>query len=827
LTPFVGREDELRLFINRWERAVDGEGQVITVIGEAGIGKSRLVHEFRKRIANEGHTWLEATTAALFQNTPFYAVAEMLRQGFHWQVDHDNERRLAALEASLVASGVNGDSAMALIAGLLDLPLGGKYPPLTMPPEQQRKRLLGTLVAWATGAARVQPMVIATEDLHWADPSTLEVIQLLVEQGATSPLMLIYTARPEFRPQWPSRAHHTQITLARLTAQHVRAIIREVAARKALSDETKATLVERTGGVPLFVEELTQAVLEGGGANNSGRDIPATLYDSLMARLDRLGPAKEVAQVGAVIGREFSYELLQAVHQIPEAKLQEGLVQLADAELLYVRGIAPDATYQFKHALIQEAAYEALLKSRRKELHSIVARMIEERFLTLRETHPEVLARHWTEAGELDFAINAWQKAGEQASSRSSHAEAISNLNVGINLAGSLPAGLDAIRRELPLQLRLLPAIIATTGWGSSEVAETAARARELCRLLGDPPELFSAMYAMWSVSFIRAELLTARTMAQQLLQRAEASDDAALLQSAFHTMALTEYHLGNAVFAREHLRNAIAQHRPQYSLNPFAVDTRVSDLSYQGWTLWDLGYPDQALRSADEAVAAAEGLNPHSVVFAVSYRSELYQHKNDLDALEASAQQQLRITSEYGLVDFGASAAGQLGVVAVRRGSEEAIARIKEWVDSFRRTGVKVVRPRLLCELAAACIQFRHFDQAFEALREAATIAAESEDRFCEPETWRLQGELSLTKDPSSIEGARRCFERAIAIARAQSGKFWELRATNSLARLLRDTGRREAARTMLAEIYNWFTEGFDTPDLKEAKALLDELSS
>ena len=354
--------------MNRWERALEGEGQVALIIGEAGIGKSRLVQRFREQIAGTPHTWIEAGAGAFFQNTPFYPVTEMLRQMLVRSSDHSEpEEQLAQLAPRLELAGLKPAEAIPLIAPLLNLPLPPEYPPSALSPEQQRRRLLATLVEWVLGSARAQPLIIATEDLHWVDPSTLELIQLLVEQGASARLLLLYTARPEFHAPWPMRAHHTQINLNRLSAGNVRTMVAQVAAKIALSDETVATVVERTGGVPLFVEELTRAVLESGDAKLTGREIPATLHDSLMARLDRLGPAKEVIQIGAVIGSEFSYELLHAVHPIAEADLQAALRSLADAELLYVRGIAPDATYQFKHALIRDAAYEALLKSRRKE----------------------------------------------------------------------------------------------------------------------------------------------------------------------------------------------------------------------------------------------------------------------------------------------------------------------------------------------------------------------------------------------------------------------------------------------------------------------------
>jgi len=390
LTPFVGRGDELRSLANRWERALEGDGQVALIMGEAGIGKSRLIQRFHEQIAGIPHTWIEAGAGAFFQNTPFYPVTEMLRQMLGETSDHSEPTdELAQLAPRLELAGLTPAEAIPLIAPLLNLTPSAKYPPSALPPEQQRRRLLATLVEWVLGSARAQPLIIATEDLHWVDPSTLELIQLLVEQGAGARLLLLYTARPEFHAPWPLRAHHTHINLNRLDVRDVRAMVAQVAAAKALADETVATVVERTGGIPLFVEELTRAVLESVDSKLTGREIPATLHDSLMARLDRLGAAKEIIQVGAVIGNQFSYELLHAVHPIGEGKLQAALHKLTDAELLYVRGIAPEATYRFKHALIRDAAYEALLKSRRKDLHRLVARTIDEQFASLKEAHPK------------------------------------------------------------------------------------------------------------------------------------------------------------------------------------------------------------------------------------------------------------------------------------------------------------------------------------------------------------------------------------------------------------------------------------------------------
>ena len=448
LTSFVGREDELRMLASRWQRVLDGEGQAVLIVGEAGIGKSRLVQKFHQQIAGIPHTWIEAATAPFYQNTPFYPVADLLRQ-LVWEQSLDRldeylrelqnhegmsgkqrgDQQLDQLQAGLVSAGLTPAEALPLIAPLLHLPLSAQYAPSSLSPEQQRRHLLATLIEWLMGAARAQPLVIDIEDLHWADPSTLELIQLLLEQGATARMLILCTARPEFHAEWPLRPHHTLITLNRLSARNVREMIAQVAARDALAGDTLDAMVERTSGVPLFVEELTRAVLESGNAKLSAREIPVTLHDSLMARLDRLGSAKEVLQFGSVIGGEFSYELLHAVHSLSEQDLQRELRKLTDADLLYVRGIVPDTTYRFKHALIRDAAYEALLKSRRKELHRLIARTIDEKFPDLKDAHPEVLARHWTEAIETELAISEWSRAGKAAESRNAFAEALESFN--------------------------------------------------------------------------------------------------------------------------------------------------------------------------------------------------------------------------------------------------------------------------------------------------------------------------------------------------------------------------------------------------------------
>jgi predicted ATPase len=565
LTPLVGREEELRLLLSRWQRAREGEGQLALVVGEAGIGKSRLVAEFHDRIHDTPHIWMESAGEQFFENTPFHPLTEMLSQWLQLQASGGAQRsraasgaqrneqtslrgarneeesatcaledeHLARLERALAAAGLKLDEAVPLIAEQLQLPVAEHYPALTMVPEQKRRRLFAVLMGWVFGAARLQPLVMVVEDLHWLDPSTLELQQLLAEQGGTVPVMLLYTARPEFRAPWPMRAHHTQITLNRLSARDVREMVALVAAREALAIETVDAVVERTGGVPLFVEELTRAVLESGQITPSRREIPVTLHDSLMARLDRLGAAKEVIQIGAVIGSEFSYELLRAVHPMADTELRASLAKLTDAELLYVRGIVPDATYQFKHSLIRDAAYEALLKSRRKKLHSRAAEVLVQQFPDMVTSTPELLAHHYTEAGLIKVAIPYWQQAGQRAIERSANTEAVSHFTRGLELLKFAPDTADRIHQELRLQMALGASVMAIRGYASPDAGIAFARALELCRQVGESPRLFSVLAGQVAFNLIRGELGSARELVEQLLGVAQKLQTPALLHIA------------------------------------------------------------------------------------------------------------------------------------------------------------------------------------------------------------------------------------------------------------------------------------------------------
>jgi class 3 adenylate cyclase/tetratricopeptide (TPR) repeat protein len=824
LTPFVGREDELRSLMNRWERAHEGEGQVALIVGEAGIGKSRLVQRLREQIAGTPHTWVEAGAGAFFQNTPFYPVTELLRQ---FVGEASVQEQLAQLESRLIAAGLKAADALPLIAPLLNLLLPPEYPPSTLAPEQQRRRLLATLVEWVLGSARAQPLVIATEDLHWADPSTLELIQLLVEQGATARLLLLYTARPEFQAPWPMRAHHAQIKLNRLTSGNVRAMVAQVAAKIALSAETVATVVERTGGVPLFVEELTRAVLESGDAKLSGHRIPATLHDSLMARLDRLGPAKEVIQVGAVIGSEFSYELIQAVHPIDEADLQVALRKLTDIELLYVRGIAPEATYQFKHALIRDAAYEALLKSRRKELHLIVARTIDEKFPALKEAHPEVLARHWAEAGELEFAIAEWTKAGKAAQARNAFREAVESYQRALALLVALPESADRDNRELPLQVALGEVMQWTRGWSAAETVAAYTRAGVLAERSGGVNSI-NILAGLSRAANLRGEPRAGLALADQAFAIAHKNGSRPALITAQTVKGFSRFVLGDLAGARQLYMQVMEYYSEEDFCGEPMPDDGIYARVFAGHTEWFLGYPERAVQLVNEALSIARRQNnPFLTVFALAVGSFVYELRRDYRRTFEAGDEAVHLNSVSGFPFINATGGKRRAWSRAQTGDAGGAAdQIRAGLIELNSINHYASRAMYLVELAETQAVAGAYDEALVTVEQA--VQTNADELLYHPGALWLRGELRLRADAEGevhFDLAEQDFRAAIDLSRTMQAKSLELRATTSLARLLASHGRREGARAMLAQIYNWFTEGFDTADLKDAKALLAEL--
>jgi DNA-binding winged helix-turn-helix (wHTH) protein/tetratricopeptide (TPR) repeat protein len=822
-TPFVGRDEELRLLLNRWQRAHDGEGQAALVIGEPGIGKSRLLQHFREQIAQMAHWWVEASAAPFFQNTPFYPVVELLR---HFASPHRADgagHQPVRIEAQLASAGLNPAEAIPLLAPLLNLPVPGDYPPLLYSPEQRRRRLLGVIVEWIFGIAREQPLVIVTEDLHWADASTLELIQLIIEQSATGRLLLLCTARPEFRAQWHWRAHHTQVTLNRLSVPEARTMVREAAGRKALSDESIAAVVERTSGVPLFVEELTRAVVEAGDEKLSG-EIPVTLHDSLMARLERLGAAKEVAQVAAVVGGEFSYELLRAIQPIAEDLLQHALHTLADAELLYVRGITPEAVYQFKHALIRDAAYQSLVKSRRIELHRQVARTIEEKFPALAEMRPELLARHWSEANETERALMEWERASKAAEGRNAFKEALAGYQEALRLLDLIPDTPARDARELGLRHATLVVLLLIKGGGAPEAIEAAGRAIALARKSGNSKEFSQLMTMRAFAVLVSGDLRAATELANEALALALEEGNPQSVGLAHGVQLFMCYFRGDLASTEQHFARALELfERPE--LDDLARLVAIIGFAIASLNAYQLGRVGPArIRQGQMRRAATHKDNQYEVGNVGFMAAAFHNALREYEQAEAAAAPALELAEKGQFPELTSHLRIQLGHARAQLGRfTQGIALMRHGITGLLEMAPHPGLTSYFTFLAAAQQKAGKVDDGLESIEQALSVNPAIV--VWRPEALRTRGELRLSKGQAGP--AETDLRAAISLACSMGAKAWELRTTTSLARLLASKGRRDEAHAMLAGIYNWFTEGFDTLDVKEAKALLEELSS
>ncbi|MGE0823297.1 MAG: adenylate/guanylate cyclase domain-containing protein [Candidatus Binatia bacterium] len=645
LTPLVGRESELGVLHERWTQATAGHGHVVLLNGEPGIGKSRLVEELKARIPDDGARQIEFRCSPYHQNSAFYPIIEHLQRRLQFMPDDTPETKLGKLQQMLGRYRFPQATTLPLLAALLSLPHPTGVPPLSLSPQKQKELTQATLVAWLIEKSEQTPIYTAWEDLHWADPSTLELLDLFLPQVPTTRILVLLTFRPEFVPPWGTRSYLSHLTLRRLDPSQVPAMVARVTGGKALPNEVVEQIVTKTDGVPLFVEELIKMVVESNLVHEVNGHyeltgpllplaIPSTLQDSLMARLDRFAPVKEVAQLGATLGREFSYELIRAVSPLADESLQEGLRQLVDAELVYQRGLPPQARYLFKHALIQDTAYQSLLKSKRQQLHQQIAQVLEQQFPETVETQPELIAHHYTEAVLVVQAIPYWQKAGQRASRRSANVEAISHLTRGLELLKTLPDMPEHAQQELGLQIILGPALVAIKGFGAPEVEQTYTRARELCRQLGETPQLFPVLRGLQAFYVVREQYKTARELGEQLLSVAQRVQDPVFLLMAHNALGGTFFSTGEFTSARGHLEQSIAlydpqQHNPQAAYTPH--DLGVVSLSFMAWTLWHLGYPTQALTRSAEAVSLAQELShPFSLDYALQTGALVHQLRRE-----------------------------------------------------------------------------------------------------------------------------------------------------------------------------------------------------
>jgi class 3 adenylate cyclase/predicted ATPase len=848
LTAFIGREEETELLLRRWSRAKTGEGQVVLACGEAGIGKSRLTAALLERLANEPHTRLRYFCSPQHTDSALYPVIGQMERAAGLAHDDSPQTRLDKFDALLAQTTTSIEDA-ALFAEMLSLPNDGRYPVLDLAPQQRRQRTLEALVRQVETLTGRGPVLMIFEDAHWVDPTSLEAFGRTVDRIKTLPVLLIVTFRPEFNAPWVGRSHVTSLTLNRLGEREAAAIVARLAGSKELPADVMANIVDRTDGIPLFVEEMTKAVLEAGGEGavehtlaavpSPALAVPASLHASLMARLDRLGPAKEVAQIGAVIGREFSHSLLDAVARKQETALASALNRLVEVGLLFRQGIPPHATYLFKHALVQDAAYGTLLREARRALHARIAETVEKEFAEIADSQPELLARHCTEAGLIEKAASLWGKAGQRSLARSALIEATTQLNRALAQISTL-SGTPALRREqIKFQVALANALMHTKGYAAPDTVACLDQARlymEQAEALGEPPEdplmLFSVLYGFWVANVVAFNGDAVRDLATQFLALAEKQRATIPLMIGHRLMGRSLLDTGDIAEGRAHCDQAVALYDPakhRSLATRFGQDSRVATLSFRLRALWLLGYPDAALADANHALNDAREIGQAAaLMFALAEAAATNIFCGNYAAASTQVDELVTLADEKGgslWKPWGMMLRGC--VFAAAGDASNAIQMITSGITAYRSTGSTMWEPLYLPYLARAYAELGQFDDAWRYIGAAMTAVETTKERWAEADIQRTAGEITVMSPQRDEAEAETYFERALAISRAQQAKSWELRAAMSMARLWRDQGKRRRGYDLLAPVYGWFTEGFDTLDLKEAKSLLEQLKA
>jgi len=844
LTPLLGRDDEIEMLSRRWHEATQGEGRVVVLTGEPGIGKSHIALSFQERLQAEPHIRLRYYCSAHHTNSALFPFIGQLERAARFERGDAPAEKLAKLEALLNQSGVNAVRSMPILANLLSLPPSERYPLPELSPQKRKEATLAALMVQLEGLSARQPVLVVFEDAHWIDPTSLELLAIIVERLPQLRVLLLITARPEFAQPWPGHAHVTTLPLTRLNRRVGSAIIKRIAAGKTLPEEVMNQILARTDGVPLFVEELTKTVLEGGllqerdGHYVLDRPLPAlaiptTLHASLMARLDRLAPVREVAQIGAVVGREFSYELLSVVAGLPKKKLDEALAQLVESELVFCRGEVPQAIYSFKHVLVRDAAYSGLLKSRRAQLHAAIASAFEQRFPEIIEAEPETLAHHLMEAGLNEKAAGYWLQAGKNAAMRSANLEAIAHLQRGAEAVGCLPEGSQKDRLDLDFQFALGPCLIATQGPASGKAVATFVRARELCERLGDPPEYLQVMFWLVTASVVRGELPRAAEMIATLLRLAQAHGDRPALLNAMRGEAMILLFMGRIADARKAIELAFetvnaSDEADRLAARSAGQDAGVADLALMSWALWLLGDVDTAVTRMTAAFQRAAGIeHPHTHAYACYYASVLHALRGEQAIAQGHAERCLALSEEHGFRQWrGLSRAIQGTCVTMLDPSSDTLKEVMGALEEYRGAGYQLGITALYVLLCRALLLLRQPEAALEATEQGLATAVHNTERIFEAELYRLKARALLARGGSDARtSARPLLDQALMTASRQHARSLELRAATDLAALAIDHGRCDEARAILAPIYAWFTEGLETQDLKEAKKVLDQL--
>ena len=846
MTTLVGREEEFGLLLRRWARAKNGEGQVVLLSGEPGIGKSRLTAALLESVLAEPHTCLRYFCSPQHRDSALYPIIGQMERAAGLAHDDSPRARLDKLDALLARTSTSAPDA-ALFAEMLSLTNDGRYPTTELMPQLRRQRTLEALTAQMEALTRTGPVLMIFEDVQWIDPTSLEALGRAVDQIRSVRLLLIMTFRPEFDPPWIGSPHVTALTINRLGRRDIEAMISRVVGDKLLPPSIQQDIIERTDGIPLFVEEMTKAVLEAeseGAAEHvvtavpsPALAVPSSLHASLMARLDRLGPAKELAQIGAAIGREFSHALLAAVVRKPEGELESALDRLIAAGLLFRQGIPPHATYLFKHALVQDAAYGTLLREPRRALHARIAETLESHFAETADSQPELLARHCTEAGLIENAAGWWGKAAQRSLARSALVEAAEQLTRALGQIATLPPSAELRRAEIRLQVALINPLLHVKGYAAPESKAAVERARlliERAEALGEPSEdpllLFSVLYGSWVASFIAFNGDVMRELATRFLELAKKQGATVPIMIGHRLMGTTLTATGDIAKARAHHDQGIAlydpaKHRPL--VTRFGQDAGVTGLSFRSLTLWFLGYPEAALADTDHALKIAREIGQAAtLMFALAVTNFTRIFCRSCATASARIDELIALADEKGALQRKAEGVTQKGCVLALIGeASDSVQTITSGMTAWQSTGATVWVPLYLSYLAKAYAELGQIDDAWRCIGEAIKTIETTKERWYEVEVYRMAGEIAL-KSPERATKAEAYFGQALVIARAQQAKSWELRAALSMARLLSAQGEPDKATDLLAPVYGWFTEGFDTSDLKEAKALLDTLA-
>ncbi|MBT6608752.1 MAG: AAA family ATPase, partial [Rhodospirillaceae bacterium] len=832
LTRFVGREAERQLLFERWRLAKGGEGQTVLLSGEAGIGKSRMVQAIREHVSAGRHYRLRYQCSPYHTNSAFHPIIQRLELVAGFSSNDDSDEKLDKLEDLLAMSGETINAAAPYFAELLSLPWEERYTVKPLTPQQIREGTIEVLIGQVLNLSRQCPVLFILEDAHWIDPSTEALIGELLVRTAGASIFFLITHRPEYEPPWPKQPHLTSIALNRLSRVQGAEIARAVGGDM-LAEALIDGIVARADGVPLYVEEIARSVLE---ADRSGGDratdgvIPSSLHASLTARLDRLGEAKKVAQIAAVIGREFPLKLISAVYT--DANLGQMLEQLVASELVYRIRAEPEPAYFFKHALVQNAAYESLLRANRRAAHAGIAAALRDIYPEQAATSPELLALHYTEAGETDQALDYWLKSGLRANGQSAYLEAIGHLRKGLNTLIELAEGATRDHIELQLQTALASACLATDGFTAESTADAYARAQALCTKLGGDEQVYPIIYGTFRYMYGSGKHQQARDLAESTLERATEQTNSIHLMMSHRMMGSNRFAQGEFVAARKHFEQALALYDPLADASAAAVygaDFKTSYLAQLALVLNLLGYADQATEVAENEIARTKALG-HAFTYchALTWSGQAYALTRQFERIAQRSPELLALSSEHGFSVWSSNGKTIHGASLAHHGDlGEGISYLEEGIGEYRRTGAVFGLAFFSPPLAQAVARQGQWDYAGKLVVEIQDVVERTQERWFEAEVLRLQGDLALQQHGSGAAAEiEALFRRSIHVARAQEAKLWELRSSVSLGRLWQDQGKTTEARNLLAGVYSWFTEGFYTPDLMDAKALLDELS-